>query len=151
MTTNRESDVFETEVRIEAPPELVFSFFTDPAKILRWMGTHAALDPRPGGLFRVNVTGRESAVGEYVEVQPPERIVLSWGWDSGPVTPGSTRVEIDFIADGGATILRLRHYGLDPEGQASHEMGWRHYLERLVIAGAAKDPGRDPWLDAEPN
>ena len=148
--TEAGSEVFETEVRVEAPPETVFSFFTDPAKTLQWMGTDAALDPRPGGVFRVNVTGRETAIGEYVEVTPHERIVMTWGWDNGPITPGSTRVEIDFIPDGNATLVRLRHFGLDAEGRASHAEGWGHYLDRLVIAGAGRDPGPDPWREAPP-
>jgi uncharacterized protein YndB with AHSA1/START domain len=87
----------------------------------------------------------------YVEVTPYERIVITWGWDSGPVTPGSTRVEIDFIPDGTATILRLRHFGLDADGMTSHEMGWTHYLPRLVIAAAGGDAGIDPWTMAPPN
>jgi uncharacterized protein YndB with AHSA1/START domain len=145
------ADAYETEVRIQASPETVFAYFTDPAKMIQWKGTDAALDPRPGGLYRVNVTGRETAIGEYVEVTPFERIVITWGWDSGPVTPGSTRVEIDFIPDGNATILRLRHFGLDAEGMASHEMGWTHYLERLVVAAAGGDAGIDPWTMAPPN
>ncbi len=146
-----QSDVYDTQLRIQARPETLFGFFTDPARMLQWMGTDAALDPRPGGAFRVNVTGRETAIGEYVEITPYERIVLTWGWDSGPITPGSTRVEIDFIPDGDATILRLRHFGLDAEAQASHEMGWTHYLGRLVIAGGGGDPGPDPWVGAAPN
>jgi uncharacterized protein YndB with AHSA1/START domain len=144
--TDAPEDVYETEVRIEARPETVFAFFTDPARMLQWKGVDAALDPRPGGLYRVNVTGRETAIGEYLEVKPYERIVITWGWDSGPIPPGSTRVEIDFIPDGEATILRLRHLGLDAEGLASHKQGWEHYLERLVSAAAGRNPGPDPWV-----
>jgi len=116
--------------------------------MMQWMDVHAALDPRPGGSFRVDVTGRETAMGEYVEVRAYERIVLAWGWDSGPLAPGSTRVEIDFIPDGQATILRLRHFGLDAEGMTSHEIGWTHYLARLALAGAGEDPGADAWVGA---
>jgi uncharacterized protein YndB with AHSA1/START domain len=144
-------EAYETQVRIEARPETVFGFFTDPARMLQWMGVDAALDCRPGGSYRVNVTGRETAIGEYVEITPYERIVMTWGWDSGPITPGSTRVEIDFVPDGEATILHLRHFGLDAEGMTSHEMGWTHYLERLVLAAAGHDPGQDPWTALPPN
>ena len=145
-----DGDVYETQVRIEARPETVFAFFTDPAKMVQWKGIDAALDPRPGGQYRVNVTGRETAIGEYVEVTPYERIVITWGWDSGPVKPGSTRVEIDFIPDGSATVLRLRHFGLDAEGLTSHELGWVHYLSRLVIVAAGGNAGIDPWTMAPP-
>ena len=141
----RQGDVYEKQLRISARPETVFSFFTEPAKVVQWMGVDAALDARPGGSFRVNVTGRQTAIGEYLEVTPYERIVFTWGWDDGPITPGSTRVEIDLIPDGDATILRLRHFGLDAEGRASHKEGWEHYLERLAMVAAGKDAGPDPW------
>lgn len=149
--TESEREFAEVEVRIEAKPETVFGFLTDPARVLQWMGVEAALDCRPGGAFRINVSGRETAIGEFVEVTPYERIVMTWGWDSGPVTPGSTRVEIDLMPDGNATILRLRHHGLDAEGMASHEEGWKHYLERLALRASGGEPGPDPWASATPN
>jgi uncharacterized protein YndB with AHSA1/START domain len=145
-----QSDVYETEVRIEARPETIFGFFTDPAKMVQWKGVDAALEPRPGGIYRVNVTGHETAIGEYLEVVPFRRIVFTWGWDSGPVRPGSTRVEVDLIPDGNATIVRLRHFGLDAEGLTSHKMGWEHFLPRLVLAAQGQDAGTDPWTLGEP-
>ena len=45
--------------------------------MVQWKGVDAALDPRPGGLYRVNVTCRETAIGEYVEVTPYSRIVFT--------------------------------------------------------------------------
>ena len=33
---------------VAAPPATVFAFLTDPEKILRWVGTEATLEPRPG-------------------------------------------------------------------------------------------------------
>jgi len=37
------------EARVEAPQEVVFSFFTEPEKYRRWKGQEAELDPRQGG------------------------------------------------------------------------------------------------------
>ena len=148
MNELTQSDAYETEVRVEARPETVFAFFTDPGRMVQWKGVDAMLDARPGGIYRVNVTGRETVIGEYVEVTPPRRIVFTWGWDNGPVLPGSTRVEVDFIPDGDATIVRLRHFGLDAEGQASHREGWEHYLPRLALAASGQDAGADPWASA---
>ena len=36
--------------------------------MVRWMGTEATLDPRPGGVCRINPSGHEAMLGEYVEV-----------------------------------------------------------------------------------
>jgi len=43
---------------VAAPPATVFAFLTDPEKILRWMGTEATLEPRPGGLYLLNIGGK---------------------------------------------------------------------------------------------
>jgi uncharacterized protein YndB with AHSA1/START domain/DNA-binding transcriptional ArsR family regulator len=144
-------DVVEREVRIAARPEVVFAFFTDPAKMVRWKGTDALLDARPGGVYRVNVTGSAIAVGEYVELVPFSRIVFTWGWegDGHPVPPGSTTVEVSLAADGDGTLLRLRHSGLGGELAAQHADGWEHFLPRLAIVAAGGDAGPDPWVQSQ--
>jgi hypothetical protein len=53
------TEPLRNEVRIAAPPELVFPYFTDPARMVHWMGVAALLDPRPGGTFRVEANGRD--------------------------------------------------------------------------------------------
>jgi uncharacterized protein YndB with AHSA1/START domain len=47
------TSVVQREIRVEAEPERVFPFFTDPEKMLRWMGVSAVCDPRPGGVFSI--------------------------------------------------------------------------------------------------
>src|SRR4051794_33126100 len=51
--TPAETSVVEHEVRVAARPETVFSYFTDPVKMVQWMGAEATLDPRPGGVCRI--------------------------------------------------------------------------------------------------
>src|SRR3546814_11149586 len=70
----QEALVVRRETHIPAPPAAVFALLTDPEKILRWMGTEAQLEPQPGGLYLVNVTGarldRQSVVsGKRVSVR----------------------------------------------------------------------------------
>jgi len=142
------SDVVEREVRIAARPETIFSFFIDPARMMRWKGIDNALDPHPGGIFRTNLNGHDVVRGQYLEIVPYTRIVFTWGWegDDSPLPPGSTTVEVSFIPDNGETIVRLRHIGLaTPELRRSHAMGWDHYLPRLVAAAQGIDLGPDPW------
>lgn len=102
------------EVRIAARPETISTFFTDQTKMVRWKGTTATLDPRPGGVYRVNVTGWDVARGEYVEIVPNTRVVFTWGSkaEGSPVPPGSSTVEISLIPDRDGTIVRLRHLNL---------------------------------------
>jgi hypothetical protein len=65
--------VITKEIRIEAPPQTVFPFFTEPDQIVRWSGTEADLDPTPGGIYKVQMTPEALALGEYVEVTPYSR------------------------------------------------------------------------------
>lgn len=147
MAMPEAGEVVEREVRIAARPETVFGFFTDPAKMVRWKGVAAELDPRPGGTYCVRINDQHVARGEYVEVVPYSRIVFTWGWegDGSPVPPGTSTVEVSLIADGEHTVVRLRHLGLPADQRQPHAEGWAHYLERLVIAGTGGDPGPDPW------
>ncbi|HEX6711803.1 MAG TPA: SRPBCC domain-containing protein [Thermoleophilaceae bacterium] len=140
------SQVVECEIRIEASPETVFEFFTDPAKAVQWMGQTATLDPRVGGIYKVTMSNDWVVVGEYVEVDPPRRVVFTWGWEDGVAftPPGSSTVEIDLIPDGDATLVRLVHSGLPSEASAAHRGGWEKFLPRLAAVASGRDPGPDP-------
>jgi uncharacterized protein YndB with AHSA1/START domain len=136
------------EVVVAAPPETVFPFFTEPDRMVRWMGTEAELDARQGGEFFVNVAGSHRARGEYVEVQPPNRVVFTWGWEGegNPVPPGSSTVEVTLTPEGEGTKVVLVHRDLpdiEEGGARSHEHGWTHYLGRLEVAGRGDDAGPD--------
>ena len=148
--TTIDPDVVEREVRIAARPETIFPFFIDPVKMIQWKGMEAFLDPRPGGIYRVNVTGRDIAAGTYIEITPYTRVVFTWGWENGPIAPGSTTVEVDLIPDGDGTVVRLRHRGLVGAAQGEHAAGWEHFLPRLAEVAEGRDPGPDPWIQAPP-
>jgi uncharacterized protein YndB with AHSA1/START domain len=143
----QEALVVRRETHITAPPAAVFALLTDPQNILRWMGTEAQVEPEPGGLYLVNVTGARFARGSFREVVPVHRLAYSFGWDSSEeVPPGSSLVEIDLIEQPGGTLLRLTHTGLPNAVQcAGHAEGWAHYLGRLAEVAAGRDPGPDPW------
>jgi len=138
--------VVRREVQVAAPPATVFAFLTDPEKILRWMGTAATVEPHPGGLYLVNVSGKDIARGRFTEVIPVHRLAYSFGWEGrDTIPPGSGLIEIDLIDQQGGTLLRMTHSGLpDAESCASHEEGWTHYLARLAVAAAGGSPGPDP-------
>lgn len=147
-----ETAAVEVEHRIDAPPDIVFSYFVDPERYRLWQGLDAELDPRPGGRYRVRITNTGGVRGEYVLVDPPSHVVFTWGWESDgelpevlrDLTPGLSTVEVTLIPDGEGTIVRLRHAGLPSEGtRRIHEAGWPFYLERLAVAIGGGDPGPD--------
>jgi uncharacterized protein YndB with AHSA1/START domain len=156
MPQATESTAVTREITIAAAPEVVWTFLVDEHKAASWMGQAAEFDPRPGGLYRVQVVPGHTARGEFVELDPPRRLVYTWGWEAGgdgtpsPVPPGSTTIEIELEPAGDATLLRFLHRDLpSAESAGSHAHGWDHYLPRLIAAAAGTDPGRDAWLDGD--
>jgi uncharacterized protein YndB with AHSA1/START domain len=131
----------EITQRIEASPDIVFAYLTDSHRFVKWMGVGAELDARPGGRFRIDVDGVHIASGEYQEIDPPRRLVMSGGWEGhATVPPGSTIVEITLTPERGATVLRLRHLGLPDEGERrQHAEGWRLYSSQLARSAVAGD------------
>jgi uncharacterized protein YndB with AHSA1/START domain len=129
--------------RIRAQAPIVFEAVTSAAGIARWWGPDAGpvlvseSDPRVGGRYRVRFrlldgTEHESS-GEFLEIIPPERVVLSWRWKGGLEDPGESRVEITLKAIPEGTELTLTHSRLhDEETRTSHEQGWSGALEKLA-------------------
>ena len=133
------------EIMIDATPETIWPFLTDPGKHVEWIGTSAEIDPTPGGVYRVLVQGQHQSVGEFVEVVPNERVVFTFGWDEegNPIKPGSTTVEISLHPEGDKTLVRLAHRGLPDDAVSDHTHGWDHYLGRLATAATGGDAGPD--------
>jgi uncharacterized protein YndB with AHSA1/START domain len=135
------------EIYIDANPDLVFSFLTERDKFPRWMGRTLEMEPRRGGLFRLDPNGKDLIRGEFLEVIRPRRVVFTWGFESGglDVPPGSTVVEIDLVPQGEGTLLRLTHRALPADGEVrrGHGAGWDHHLSRLRAVAEGRDPGPD--------
>jgi uncharacterized protein YndB with AHSA1/START domain len=150
-----ETRTVEVSRRVNGSREAAFSYFTDAEKHARWQGVSVDLDPRPGGDYIVHFNEQSRIRGEYLVVERPSRIVLSWGWESRDqfpdgmreLPPSSTQVEISFLEDGDGTIIRLRHTGLptDLSSEATN-FGWTVYLDRLLalLGGEALDPDPSP-------
>lgn len=121
------------EIHVRASRDTVFAHFTDPVRMVEWFGHAATLDPRPGGTYRVEVTRSDTAIGAFVEVDPPSRVVFTFGWESGElVPPGSSTVEVTLTEDGDGTIVRLEHRGLPAASVERHGQGWTRHLDQLA-------------------
>jgi uncharacterized protein YndB with AHSA1/START domain len=140
MTEAVRTDPIVKEVRIDATPDTVFAYFTEPDKITRWLAEEATLDPRAGGInhqtHRDDDGKRYSLRGEFVEVSPPSRVVFTWGFEESSVgiEPGGSTVEVTLRPDGDGTLLRLVHRDLPAATRGDHDAGWAAMLERLADA-----------------
>jgi uncharacterized protein YndB with AHSA1/START domain len=129
--------------RIRARPAIVFDAVTTAEGIAQWWGPDTGpvllseSDPRVGGRYRLHFrmldgTEHESS-GEFLEVVPPERVVMSWRWKGGEEDPGESRVEIKLRPVPEGTELTFTHALLhDEDSCRSHEEGWTGSLDKLV-------------------
>lgn len=144
--TMAEAGSLEVSVHIAAQPETVFPYFTDPARYVQWMGIDADLEPVPGGAYRVRMRDGVETAGRFLEIDPPRRLVFTWGWTQDQaVPPGSTRVVVTLEPEAGGTRVVLRHHDLpDDEQRQHHTAGWTMYLDRLAVRLLGGDPGPEP-------
>jgi len=124
-----------------APPEKVFSAWTDPEKVKCWMGPGAVEvlrtegDPRTGGRFRwvmKSPDGEEHDVsGVYREVVPGEKLVFTWAWKSTPER--ESLVRLTFKKDGDGTLMTLQHEQFfDEDARDRHNQGWTGAMDKLA-------------------
>jgi uncharacterized protein YndB with AHSA1/START domain len=132
--------------RIAARPSIVFDALTTPDGITAWWGPddgpvlRAETDIRVGGRFSVRfrmLDGTEhESTGQYLEVDKPTRLVMSWRWTDGgePEEEGQeSRVEIDLRPIDIGTELTFTHALLQTDGSRdSHAWGWNGALDKLV-------------------
>jgi uncharacterized protein YndB with AHSA1/START domain len=138
--------VLRLERLLDASPERVFAAWTDPDLLRRWWAAQpdwttpeARTDVRVGGRYRLSMQDADgtvhTVVGEYLEVDPPRRLVYTWQWEpqGDPAPTGVvTVVEVDFVADGSATRVVLEQRGFDGEADRDeHDHGWRGCLDKL--------------------
>lgn len=131
---------------LDAPRELVFAAWTNPAQASQWWGPrgfatqYCEMDVRVGGAWRRGMrspAGTEHrSRGVYREIACPERLVFTFAWERGGA-PGhgpETVVTVTFIdLGGGRTEVTLRQEEFATvEGRDDHEKGWSSTLERLA-------------------
>jgi uncharacterized protein YndB with AHSA1/START domain len=132
--------------RIAARPAIVFAALTTAEGMTSWWGPDegpvllAAVEAKVGGRFRVRfrkLDGSEhECAGEFLEIEPQRRIVMSWQWVSGG-DPGErervSRLELELRPIETGTELTLTHAALhDEETARSHRWGWEGALNKLV-------------------
>jgi uncharacterized protein YndB with AHSA1/START domain len=112
-------------IRVAAPPAKAFEIFT--ARMQHWWPrahtlnpkverADVVLEPRVGGRwYERAVDNSECNWGKVLVWEPPVRIVLAWQldhtWQFDPSFV--TEVEVKFVSDGDATVVKLEHRNLE--------------------------------------
>jgi uncharacterized protein YndB with AHSA1/START domain len=130
-------------VEIAAPPARVFRALASD-EIVTWWGSDdlyrtTAYTARleVGGRWRADGVGRDGqpffVEGEFVEIDPPRKLVQTWRPAWQPDLPATT---ITYLLDAieGGTRLTLRHagFGARRESCADHANGWERVLGWLI-------------------
>jgi len=151
-TITPDQDVVVAEIFIAAPPARVFEAITDPNQTPKWWGqqgiyriTEWKADLRPGGKWSsVGVSNDGSSFlveGEYLEVDPPRRLVHTWiaSWSGSLKTVVRWELEPTDVHGlhpngprraGTGTRVKIRHEGFAgaPAAAAGHAEGWKRVL-----------------------
>jgi uncharacterized protein YndB with AHSA1/START domain len=140
----------------DAPRELVFKAWTDPAMLPKWLGprrltmTLIEMDARPGGSWRYvsrDVDGSEYGFhGVFHDVAPPERVVQTFEFEGVPGHVSLDTIRFEDIAGqtriAGQSVFQSVE---DRDGmvQSGMEGGMSEGFDRLdellqVLTGAAE-------------
>lgn len=119
----------DRSIVINASRETVFGYFTDSARWARWWGQGSTIDARPGGAVSICHPGGVQVAGEILEIDPPSRLVFTYGYVSGtPMPVGASVVTIQLEDDRDGTRLNLLHVFPDEDVRNEMAQGWRFQL-----------------------
>jgi uncharacterized protein YndB with AHSA1/START domain len=140
----------------DAPRDLVFKAWTEPARLARWWGPRGfkipscKMDVREGGAWRVCMRSPEGSDhwvrGVFREVVAPERLAFTWAWEDDQGKPKhETVVRVDFTERDGKTRLVMRQGMFESENARDlHQGGWSSALDCLddYLRELADDGGK---------
>ncbi len=131
---------------LRVPRERVYEAWLDPEQRRQWWGssdemtcTSCEIDAKAGGAYRINMCRQDNEYvchGEFIELDPPRKIVFSWNWEHTPEFGGDSRVTIELFEttcdDMPATELVLTHDRLKSAlERGEHSSGWFGCLKSL--------------------
>lgn len=143
----------EAQIKItkvfEAPIEKVWDAWTNPESIKQWLSPEGMTNPevtnefKVGGKYRVvmeghnmpdsNHNGVMAVGGEYVKIEKPNKLILTWLWESAPVETRTTTITILLKElDHRQTEMTLIHSDFaDDTMRHEHNMGWNSTFNKL--------------------
>jgi uncharacterized protein YndB with AHSA1/START domain len=156
----------------EAPRDLVYKAFTDPAMLAGWMGPRGfdaediEQDLRVGGKWRLSLVRNEHDPacdsggapklwqnGVYREIVPPERLVYTFSWENRVDIPTyETTITVTFRELEGKTVMDFKQGPFDSAAERDgHNIGWSSAFDRfaefILAPTLPKEPAYDLVID----
>jgi uncharacterized protein YndB with AHSA1/START domain len=129
----------------DAPRDRVWREWTEPERFAGWFGGPDAdvpldtvvMDVRPGGALRATMyygpDRREIRwKGEYVEVEPPTRVVFTLSDQPDDAPHELIVVVLTDLGDGRTEMVLEQHGHLPPDVYAAARNGWGVFLDRIA-------------------
>jgi len=127
---------------INAPIEKVFKAWIDPQELKEWHHPEgyttpaAAVDSTIGGKYSITMQGPDHgtdvAMGTYKEIEPPYKLVFSWGWLGDTESPETLVTVLLKELTPNQTELTLLHEHFATEASLQgHKSGWDGALSNL--------------------
>jgi uncharacterized protein YndB with AHSA1/START domain len=136
--------VIEITRVFEAPRERVWGEWTEPDRFADWFGgptsevplETVAMDVRPGGAWRLTMfaePGRRRIDwhGEYLEVDEPERLVLTLSDEPGGDRYALVTVVLEDLGDGRTEMQFEQRGGPQAEAVEATKQGWGGFFDRI--------------------
>jgi uncharacterized protein YndB with AHSA1/START domain len=128
----------------DAPRERVWREWTNPESFADWFGgpqcevplSSVSMDVRPGGSWQLTMFAppdrrRIDWEGEYLEVDEPDRLVLTFSDQPGDDARELVTVELTDLGDGRTEMLFEQRGSMSPEEYERATEGWGTFLDRV--------------------
>lgn len=124
----------------QARQDAVFRAWTDREQLANWWGPKGfdahidTFDARPGGAYRIDMRSPDGDShwlrGEFVEIDPHDKLSMTWIWEQGDLAGHEMLVTVEFFGIDDATEVRLTHARLPgEEARTLHNEGWLSSLD----------------------
>jgi uncharacterized protein YndB with AHSA1/START domain len=124
----------------EASAERVFDAWINPEVAGKWLFTmpiseaHTTeIDARVGGKYTITDT-REgtqyTAIGEYLEVDRPHRLVFTFGMPQ--FSPEFDRITVEIVPEGTGCVMTLKQEDMLSGYEKSTKRGWSKMIKELA-------------------
>jgi len=131
--------------------EQVYAAWSDPQALGQWFGPHShqckveQFNLSEGGDYKIRMipisedtdcggdpTADSVCAGQFVQIAPNEKIVMTFGWIENAPDIGETLLTVEFIENNGGTDLVMTHERLPDEAlRNAHASGWQGSMECL--------------------
>lgn len=127
-----------------APRERVWREWTEPERFADWFGgaqtdvplDTVSMDVRPGGAWRLTMFAEPGGRridwhGEYLEVEPPERLVLTLSDEPDGDSYARVTIVLSDLGDGLTEMAFEQRGPLPPELVEAAKQGWGLFFDRI--------------------